>query len=683
MNVYECRRRANEVSAVGCGEWRVESGVLLSTLLTPQLWSMDSLGGGGGGGGGRTPTRSGSGSVCSSRCSSAAELESGQERTPGVAGTGLGVGLGEGRQARARAARDSRTPPARKARRVRFFRNGDRFHGGCVVPVLTERYRTFDSLTADLTRILADNVTLPNGVRTIFSLDGKKVLKLEDLEDGKSYVCSGKGEIFKKLDYNAQMSARLNTPESNNTTLNTTLKTPNNRLSRLFNDTGSPYGATGNGNSAKVISNEISVVRPRIVTIIRNGIKPRKIFRLLLNKRNSPTFEHVLGAFTECIKLDTGCVRRVFTIGGRPVLALEHFFGSEEVFFAYGNERYSQEDFELEFEETKTIQTYKKPLTVRNGSKNGPRPEMWKPVKTGENKAKDANGGSSLDLLSNSDASTLILPEPLRSKYSIGKFIGDGNFAVVRVCKDRDTGKEYAMKIIDKDKCRGKEHYLETEVKIMRQLCHPRIVSLIAEQDTPDWLYLVLELVRGGDLFDSIAAAYKFCENRARLMIRHLASAMAYLHCMGIVHRDIKPENLLVEVEGDQVVGLKLGDFGLACEVTKPLYTICGTPTYIAPEILLESGYGFKIDVWAAGVILYILLCGFPPFVAADGDQEALFNAILNGRYDFPSKHWVDVSQGARDLITNMLQWSPILRFSAEDVLDDPWLAGDCRGPIL
>lgn len=119
---------------------------------------------------------------------------------------------------------------------------------------------------------------------------------------------------------------------------------------------------------------------------------------------------------------------------------------------------------------------------------------------------------------------------------------------------------------------------------------------------------------------------------------------------------------------------LKLADFGLACEVTKPLDTVCGTPTYVAPEILMETGYGLKIDVWAAGIILYILLCGFPPFVSPDNQQELLFDAILSGIYEFPEPYWDGISEGARDLINNMLQSDPELRFSSEDVLDHFWL---------
>lgn len=136
---------------------------------------------------------------------------------------------------------------------------------------------------------------------------------------------------------------------------------------------------------------------------------------------------------------------------------------------------------------------------------------------------------------------------------------------------------------------------IENEVKILREVKHPYIMSLIDELDTKSNLYLVCEYVAGGDLFDSITVAQKFSEPQAALMINHLISALAYLHKLNIVHRDVKPENLLVELDGDKVKTLKLADFGLACEVNGPLYTVCGTPTYVAPEILAESGYGLKV----------------------------------------------------------------------------------------
>ncbi|KAL0850283.1 hypothetical protein ABMA28_012120 [Loxostege sticticalis] len=570
-----------------------------------------------------------------------------------------------------------RTQPARKAKRVRFFRNGDKFYSGVIIPVLPERYRSFDSLTADLTRVLVDNVTLPSGVRTIYSLEGRKIGKLDDLEDGQSYVCSGFGEPFKRLDYEASavtpQSFRLSGPESLSDSASPSPARANNRLSRYLQANGS--STTGNG-TARVSPAGDNVVRPRIVTIIRNGVKPRKVCRLLLNKRNSPTLEHALAAITDCIKLDTGCVRKVFTQAGSPVTALHQFFEDEDVFFAYGNERVNQEDFELEFEESKAVLQCRKTPISRN-SRAGPKPRM--PVKAGgaARAASEAGSGAAGD--SSDPNAAPLLPQPLRLKYSVGKIIGDGNFAVVRICKDKSSGKEYALKVIDKAKCKGKEYYVEAEVRVMRKLCHPRIVSLIEEQDSPEWLFLVMELVSGGDLFDSIAAASKFSEPQARLLIGHLTSAIAYLHSLSIVHRDIKPENLLVEVGSDgSIRGLKLADFGLAVEVCRPLHAVCGTPTYVAPEILLETGYGLKIDVWAAGVILYILLCGFPPFSSPDGDQEKLFDAILSARLEFPAPHWERVSAGAIDLVANMLRPQPELRFAAEDVLDHAWMADDC-----
>uniref|UniRef100_A0AAG5DHT1 non-specific serine/threonine protein kinase n=1 Tax=Anopheles atroparvus TaxID=41427 RepID=A0AAG5DHT1_ANOAO len=545
----------------------------------------------------------------------------------------------------------SRTP-AKKAKRIRFFRNGDKFYPGSTIPVSVERYRSFDSLTEDLTRLLEDSVTLTGAIRAIYTLDGKKIEKVDDLEDGKSYVCSCNNEGFKRIEYNVS---------------NTNTKNPN-RLSRIIRPL-SPVknGGSNGGTPLKEID---SVVHPRIVTLIRNGVKPRKILRLLLNKRNSPTYEHVLTAITQCVKLDTGCVRKVFTVSGVPVHQLAQFFGDDDVFFAYGNERVGVNDFELEAEENKAIAAHRK--TLRSSTtRTGPKPKM--PVKSHNDTfvcvdESVLNGGILPDSL----------PLELQAKYTLGTVIGDGNFAVVLKLKDIQKNTEYALKIIDKSKCSGKDHYLAAEIRVMKKLNHPYIIQLVHDIETIKNMYLVLELVRGGDLFDAITRVTRFSENQSKIMMKHLASAMAYMHSLSIVHRDIKPENLLVELDNDgNVVLLKLGDFGLACEVTEPLLSICGTPTYVAPEILMESGYGVKIDVWAAGIILYILLCGFPPFVSPENQQEQLFDAILNGYFDFPAPYWNNIGDSVRDLIINMLQSDPELRFSSEDILDHPWLTSD------
>lgn len=548
----------------------------------------------------------------------------------------------------------SRTP-AKKAKRVRFFRNGDRFYSGSTIPVSGERYRSFDSLTEDLTRLLEDSVTLTGAIRTIYTLDGKKIEKLEDLEDGKCYVCSCNNEGFKKIDYN-----------TSNTNIVAATKNTN-RLSRLIR----PVSPIKNGSNGTTPLKEIvSVVHPRIVTLIRNGVKPRKILRLLLNKRNSPTYEHVLTAITQCVKLDTGCVRKVFSLSGAPVLKLADFFGEEDVFFAYGNERVGNDDFELETDERKAVQATKKTLRS-NTTRTGPKPKM--PIKSHNDTFVCVD-----ETVLNGVISPDSLPQELQAKYTLGAIIGDGNFAVVLKLKDKSTNVEYALKIIDKSKCSGKGHYLAAEIRVMKKLNHPYIIQLVQDIETINNMYLVLELVRGGDLFDAITRVTRFSENQSKVMVRHLASAMAYMHALSIVHRDIKPENLLVELDKDgNVVLLKLGDFGLACEVTEPLLSVCGTPTYVAPEILMETGYGVKIDVWAAGIILYILLCGFPPFVSPDNQQEQLFDAILNGFFDFPAPYWNNIGDSVRDLIINMLQSDPELRFSSEDILDHPWLTSD------
>ncbi|KPP63048.1 hypothetical protein Z043_118720 [Scleropages formosus] len=308
------------------------------------------------------------------------------------------------------------------------------------------------------------------------------------------------------------------------------------------------------------------------------------------------------------------------------------------------------------------------------------------------------------------------VPAYIAERYKVGRTIGDGNFAVVRECVERSTGREYALKIINKGKCRGKEQMIQNEVSILRRVKHPNIVLLIEEMDTYSELYLVMELVKGGDLFDAITSTNKYTERDASGMLYNLASAIKYLHSLNIVHRDIKPENLLVSAPScfrvprisdvnlgvlcrvsvtlamtapqclvnklvyehqDGSKSLKLGDFGLATVVDGPLYTVCGTPTYVAPEIIAETGYGLKVDIWAAGVITYILLCGFPPFRGTSDDQEALFDQILMGQLDFPSPYWDSVSDSAKELITCMLQVEVDQRYTAPQVLDHPWVNDD------
>ncbi|XP_063781256.1 serine/threonine-protein kinase DCLK3 [Pseudophryne corroboree] len=258
--------------------------------------------------------------------------------------------------------------------------------------------------------------------------------------------------------------------------------------------------------------------------------------------------------------------------------------------------------------------------------------------------------------------------------YEIGQTIGDGNFAVVKACRLRTSNEEYAMKIIDKAKLIGKEDIIENEVRIIKMLSHPNIVKLFDDFETDNEIYLILEYIKGGDLFDAITERVKFTEHNAAHMLTNLCEALEYIHKKNIVHRDIKPENLLVQQNADRSSILKLADFGLAVYATEPMFTVCGTPTYVAPEILSEKGYGLEVDMWATGVILYILLCGFPPFRSAERSHEELFQTIQCGEYEFTSPYWDNISDEAKDLISRLLVLNPRKRFTARYVLQHNWV---------
>uniref|UniRef100_A0A8W8KQ93 non-specific serine/threonine protein kinase n=5 Tax=Magallana gigas TaxID=29159 RepID=A0A8W8KQ93_MAGGI len=569
----------------------------------------------------------------------------------------------------------------KRAMKVRFYRNGDRFFKGIVYAVSAERFRTFESLMAELTSSpVCDKNILPNGVRYIFTAEnGHKIRTLDELEEGESYVCAST-DVFKHLDYTCMQGPHWNV---------------NNKARGSGPLLGHLQGPE---------SDFKDYVKPKLVTVIRNGPKPRKAVRVLLNKKTAQSFDQVLADITEAIKLDSGAVRKIFTLDGRQVSTLRDFFGEETVYIAYGQEKLCQDDFDLDDNEVKLVSPYRpvqftervtlrSPKTSRPASKlslsnrslnedvlskrspTGSKSPLSSP-RTGRklravSAPKYRNGnGESPDESENG-------PAALRAKYDVGRVIGEGNFAVVKECMDRATRKMYALKNINKRRCKGKEHIIENEVAILRRVNHPNIILLVEEFDTKDSLYLVMEYVKGGDLFDDIALSTKYTERDASSMINNLLHALKYLHNLRIVHRDVKPENLLVIDHSDGSKSLKLGDFGLATYCEDQLFTVCGTPTYVAPEILSEVGYDFKVDIWAAGVILYILLCGFPPFASPSNDQEELFDQIAEGRYEFTSPYWDDVSESAMELISDMLVVDPADRLSAVDILGHPWVTAE------
>jgi len=267
----------------------------------------------------------------------------------------------------------------------------------------------------------------------------------------------------------------------------------------------------------------------------------------------------------------------------------------------------------------------------------------------------------------------------VRVKYSVTKTeFGRGAYGVVRKCINRKTKHAFAIKTINKSKVRNLEN-LRMEVSNMKKLCHPNIAKLVDVYEDDKYLHLITPLYTGGDLYDHImkktrSKIGKFSEAEAANLAFQMLDAIAYLHSHGIVHRDLKPENFVLESDGPDAK-LKLIDFGLSAhfdssDPTCFMESRVGTPFYIAPEVLCRK-YRNKCDVWSIGVVLYILLCGFPPFYGDDGKQ--IFSSVMAAKVNFPSFAWKKVSSEAKDLICALLHKDQGQRPSAEQALAHPW----------
>lgn len=261
--------------------------------------------------------------------------------------------------------------------------------------------------------------------------------------------------------------------------------------------------------------------------------------------------------------------------------------------------------------------------------------------------------------------------------YQIKKKLGQGNFALVRLCQRKSDKAEFAVKIIHKKRLAKpkQQQSIEREVDILKGVEHPHCVRLEAIYETNNHLYLILEYCKGGELFDMICQHSHFTEAQAVKVVQQVNDALLYLHGLGIVHRDIKPENiLLLEPHPDSVV--KLTDFGLANRLDgKDLkfWTSCGTLYYAAPEVLSTSSYTSKIDFWSLGVVMYVLLVGYLPFY--HDNRAKTIDLIRRGRVHFDMNDWGDISPEARDLIRNLLQVDAKKRYGAEQIRDHDWLS--------
>ncbi|KAL3683798.1 hypothetical protein R1sor_001820 [Riccia sorocarpa] len=272
--------------------------------------------------------------------------------------------------------------------------------------------------------------------------------------------------------------------------------------------------------------------------------------------------------------------------------------------------------------------------------------------------------------------------EPLKELFTLGRKLGQGQFGTTYLCIEKSTGKEYACKSIAKRKLISQEDVedVRREIQIMHHLSgHPNIVMIKGAYEDSSSVHLVMELCAGGELFDRIIQRGHYSEAKAAALTRTIVGVVQACHSLGVMHRDLKPENFLLSSRHEDAP-LKATDFGLSV-FFKPdeVFTdVVGSPYYVAPEVLRKH-YGPEADVWSAGVILYILLSGVPPFWAET--EQGIFEQVLRGDIDFMSDPWPSISESAKDLIRKMLHPNPAKRLKAHQVLSHPWIQEEGVAP--
>ncbi|KAH1056571.1 hypothetical protein J1N35_034636 [Gossypium stocksii] len=267
----------------------------------------------------------------------------------------------------------------------------------------------------------------------------------------------------------------------------------------------------------------------------------------------------------------------------------------------------------------------------------------------------------------------------LFGKYEMGRLLGKGTFAKVYHCKDLITGESVAIKVVSKDQVKkhGMMEQIKREISVLRLVRHPNIVELKEVMATKTKIFFVMEHVRGGELFAKVYKG-KLKEDVARKYFQQLISAVDFCHSRGVSHRDLKPENLLLDENED----LKVSDFGLSAlpeQVRNDglLHTQCGTPAYVAPEVLKKRGYdGPKADIWSCGVILYVLLAGFLPF--QDENVMNMYRKVFKAEFQFPP--WF--STESKRLISKHLVADPEQRITIPDIMRVPWFRKGFKHPL-
>ena len=511
---------------------------------------------------------------------------------------------------------------------VVFYKNGDKYFQGHHVIITQRKYRSFDSLLTELTRV----TKLPHGVRFLLTpTSGRRIDTLEQLEDGKSYIASSFNKL-RRINYGPKTEEIVDNNYKRDVVAR---KVDNIRLKPLNYHPDSQNRE--NKKRSPVSTSKVTIIKPRLITVIRNGFRPRRIVKVLLNRRTAQTFEQVLDDVTSAVGVIGGSgVRKLYSVDGKPVQGLSDLFNCEsQIFIAVGDEKFHMHDLQDILKESNIIQP---DTSVKQKHRRKSKHEKESPSKGAQNSKEheeigshpsestrgtlrdDVSVGSNRNsikkkhlklpdikehgthrkskvndhsnstkqsddilppidvnnnveqqenkLIVNGNNSNQTTPrndeidtlhkaastpekksiDNIRDVFDIGRKLGDGNFAIVRECFHKATNEKYALKIIDRSKLKGKEKMLEDEIRIMKQCSHPNIVKLFDDFHADKEIYLVMELVPGGDLFDAISTAVRFSEEVAANYVHDICSSLYYLHKRKIVHRDLKPENLLVSL---------------------------------------------------------------------------------------------------------------------------------------
>ncbi|KAM8885656.1 serine/threonine-protein kinase Chk2 isoform 3-T4 [Spinachia spinachia] len=282
-----------------------------------------------------------------------------------------------------------------------------------------------------------------------------------------------------------------------------------------------------------------------------------------------------------------------------------------------------------------------------------------------------------IDLMTDHQSS---LPKELQEKYLLTRRIGTGVCGEVKLAFERSSCRKFAVKIINKKNFQSEgtaTRNAQTEIEILKRVDHPCLIRTEDFYQTEDSYYIVLELMEGGELFQRVKSQQQLDESVTKLYFYQMLKAVQYLHSKGIIHRDLKPENILLSSQ-DDVCLIKVTDFNQSriLEETLLMKTLCGTPSYLAPEVFTQastSGYGLAVDLWSLGVLLFVCLCGYPPFHESFGGQSVT-EQILRGEFSMVPSRWRSISDPAKDVVRKLLVVDPSRRMTIEEALQHPWL---------